>query len=234
MRNKPAVLLTVIGVLMFASHAWSQTGFGWHVGPGSLATRTPTRTPIPTPTPTSPPVNASSDAFQIRYASNLNIGDSVVNITNAGTQAGTDPVGRICTNVYVFDPAEEMIACCACLVTPNGLKSLSARSDLISNLLTPALPPNSIIIKLLATTPANGACDAAAPTAATLAPGMRAWGSTLHALPTSPVTYGVTETEFSPAVLSPSELTKLTTDCGFIQTTGSGAGICVACGTGGL
>jgi len=31
------------------------------------------------------------DSFQIHYASNLNIGDSVINLTNAGTLSGTDP-----------------------------------------------------------------------------------------------------------------------------------------------
>ena len=180
-----------------------------------------------------PAVSGPPDAFQVQYASNLSIGDSVVNITNTGTLAGTDPIGRICTNVYVFDPAEEMIACCACLVTPNGLNSLSARNDLISNTLTPGVP-TSIIIKLLATTPTNGTCNASSPTAATLAPGMRAWGSTLHALPTTPVTYGVTEATFSRSVLSVSELTKLTSFCGFIQTDGSGFGICKGCRQGGL
>ncbi len=68
---------------------------------------------------------AVPDAFQIDYASNLNIGDSVVNITNAGTVNGADPLGEICANVYTFDPAEELISCCTCLVTPNGLDSLS-------------------------------------------------------------------------------------------------------------
>jgi hypothetical protein len=37
---------------------------------------------------------AQDDAFQVRYASNLNIGDSVINITNAGTSGG-----NICANV---------------------------------------------------------------------------------------------------------------------------------------
>ena len=92
------------------------------------------------------------DAFQINYASNLNIGDSVVNLTNAGTVNGADPAGRICANVYTFDPAEELISCCACLVTPNGLDSLSDQTDLISNTLTPGVP-TSIVIKLIATLP---------------------------------------------------------------------------------
>ena len=51
---------------------------------------------------------------------------------------------NICVNVYTFDPAEEEIACCACLVTPNGLNSLSAVSDLTSNPLTPAIPTSIV------------------------------------------------------------------------------------------
>ncbi len=95
--------------------------------------------------------------YQVGYAANLNIGDSVVNISNSGAQGGffgaTPPtVGNICVNTYVFDPQEEEIGCCACLVTPNGLNSLSAKSDLISNNLTPAVP-TSIVIKLIASQP---------------------------------------------------------------------------------
>jgi hypothetical protein len=59
-------------------------------------------------------------------------------------------------------------------------------------------------------------------------------GSTLHALPTIPVTYGSTETPFSAVELSTSELTKLTSLCQFIQSNGSGFGICKSCKTGGL
>ena len=168
------------------------------------------------------------DPFQIRYAANLDKGDSYVNFTNAGTLSGADPAGRICVNVYTFDPAEEMISCCSCLVTPNGSSSLSAQRDLISNPLTRGTP-TSIVIKLLASTPIGGTCNAATPTPTTLVRGMRAWGTTLHALPGFPATYGTTETPFSPVELSATELTKLTTFCGFIQSIGSGFGICKSC-----
>jgi hypothetical protein len=164
-----------------------------------------------------------TDAFQVRYASNLNIGDSVINITNAGTTGG-----NICANVYTFSPDEQLISCCSCPVTPNALVSLSANGDLVSNTLTPA-HPTSIVVKLLAST---GACNAAAPGA--LAPGLRAWGTTLHAAPTTPVTYAVTETEFSQAALSAGELARITSFCGFIQANGSGFGICRSCRLGGL
>jgi len=171
-----------------------------------------------------------ADAFQVRYASNLNIGDSVINITNAGTKnTATGVLSNICVNVYTFAPDEQLVSCCACNVTPNALVSLSARSDLISNTLTPAVP-NSIVVKLVAS--AQATCNAATVTAEALAPGMRAWGTTLHAaLPAG--TYAVTETPFETAGLSAAELARMTSFCGFIQANGSGFGICRSCRTGG-
>jgi hypothetical protein len=175
------------------------------------------------------------DVFQIRYAANLNVGDSFVNFTNAGTFAGTDPQGRICVNVYAFDPAEEIISCCACLVTPNGLNALSVNRDIMGNTLTPGRP-TSITIKLLSSTPVGGTCNPSSPTGANLVRGMRAWGTTIHNLApsgTSPA-WGISETPFARAELSPSELTKLTSYCGFIQTVGSGFGLCRSCQSGAL
>jgi len=185
--------------------------------------------------------NITVDApFQVRYASNLNIGDSVVNITNSGARGAALPsgtsasiAGAICANVYTFSPDEQLISCCSCPVTPNGLVSLSAKNDLISNTLTPAVP-TSIVIKLLASVPVGGSCSgsAAAPGAATS--GMLAWGTTLHALPTSPVTFALTETPFAPATLSDGELSRITQLCNFINANGSGFGICKSCRLGGL
>jgi len=171
-----------------------------------------------------------ADAFQVRYAANLNVGDSVINITNAGTQNTTGgALTNICVNVYAFSPDEQLVSCCSCVVTPNALVSLSARTDLISNTLTPAVP-NSIVVKLLAST---GSCNAASVAPANLASGLLAWGTTLHALPTSPVTYGATETQFAQAGISAAELARITSFCGFIQANGSGYGICKSCKLGG-
>ncbi len=179
---------------------------------------------------------ATPDAFQIDYASNLNIGDSVVNITNAGTVNGADPLGEICANVYTFDPAEELISCCTCLVTPNGLDSLSDQTDLISNTLTPGVP-TSIVIKLVATLPVAGVCNAGnggiAFLPGQLAPGMRAWATTLHNNAAAGA-YQITENVFQDAALSISEDFKLASYCNFIQSDGSGFGICKSCAVGGL
>ena len=117
MRNKSVVSLAIVAALGFASQAWC-------VEPRSTAA------------PFTPP----SDAFQVRYASNLSVGDSVINITNGGTQGGTDPSGNICVNVYAFSPDEQLVSCCSCLVTPNGLVHLSANNDLVSNTLTGIRP----------------------------------------------------------------------------------------------
>ena len=183
------------------------------------------------------PVTADSP-FQVRYASNLPIGDSVINITNTGassTAAFPTQNGNICVNVYTFSPDEQLISCCACPVTPDGLVSLSARNDLISNTLTPGVP-TSIVIKLLAST--GTTCNAATVSPEALAPGMAAWGTTIHALPVTPgspaTTYGVTETAFTPSTLSAAEFTRIRTLCGFIETNGSGFGICKSCRLGGL
>ena len=113
---------------------------------------------------------ASDSPFQVRYSSNLAIGDSVINMTNTGATGG-----NICANVYAFSPDEQEVSCCSCVITPDGLESLSVNRDLISNTLTPA-HPTSVVVKLLGTT--GGACNAAAP--GTPAVGLAAWGTTVH------------------------------------------------------
>ena len=144
-------------------------------------------------------------------------------------------MANICANVYTFSPDEQLISCCSCIVTPNALVSLSARNDLISNTLTPAVP-NSIVVKLIATTGVS--CNASTPTAASLASGLVAWGTTIHALPTAAeavaVGYTVTETAFKEKGLSAAELARITSFCGFIQANGSGFGICRSCRLGGM
>jgi len=212
-----------------------------------------------------------SSHYQIGFAANLNIGDSVVNITNDGFEGGfigatfgdgitpAPTGGNICVNVYTFDPQEEEIACCACLVTPNGLNSLSAKNDLISNPLTPAIP-TSIVIKLVASEPGidkTGAFTVCNPSALqntiSFAPyyfnkaaavgdpdagnfvnvTMLAWGTTLEPAAT-PGTYAPVSVDFLNGTLGASEFNALVSTCNFIQGDGTGFGICKSCRTGAL
>ena len=179
---------------------------------------------------------AQDGPFQVRYASNLNIGDSVVNITNTGAASG-GTAQNICANLYTFDPAEELISCCSCNITPNGLQSLSVLKSLISNPLTPAIP-TSVVIKMLGTTGASvGACNPATVGTGSnvLVPGLVAWGTTIHQnTSTASTTYFGTETAFAQGTLSAFELVHITSTCGFIQSNGSGFGICKGCAAGGL
>jgi len=193
-------------------------------GGGETDTSNDTANDLTTIIPVTQP-GAVTDGFQVRYAANLNIGDAYVDITNTGASGG-----NICVNTYTFDAAEELISCCTCGVTPNGLQSLSVLKSLISNPVTPAAPA-AVVIKLVATT---GTCNAAVITQNNLAPGMLAWGTSLHAQTSSPLSYGLTETRFSIANLSAEELAHITSACGFIQSNGSGFGICKGCSAGGL
>ena len=144
-------------------------------------------------------------------------------------------------NVYGLDPGEELISCCSCLVTPDGLASLSVNKDILSNTLT-AFEPTSVVIKLIAT-PAGGtgtgtSCSQSAafppvqpnPNTPTLEPSLAAWRTTVHT--TAFGAPAVTETPFTPATLSSGEISSLTNRCKFIIGNGSGSGICNSCRTG--
>jgi hypothetical protein len=180
-------------------------------------------------------LTAADSPFQARYAANLNVGDSFINITNTGAnEAGVGSNGLICVNVYAFSPDEQLFSCCSCPVTPNGLVSLSVKRDMLPNSLFSNLP-TSIVVKLLATVPVAGSCNNSSPsvTTATLATGLAAWGTTVHTAPVSG-TYAVTETAFTTATPSAGELSRMGNLCTFILANGSGFGICRSCRLGGL
>lgn len=192
-------------------------------------------------------------AMQIAYASNLNIADSVINITNNGANGaplngpgfGTAE-GNICVNVFAYSPDEQLVSCCSCLITPNGLVSLSVVNDLLSNTFT-GIRPNSVVVKLLTsatgTTMAGGAsfsggsCTGSAALAGPgmpfpLAPGADAWATTIHVAATG--FPSLTEIPFTPVTLSAGEVASVTNMCANILGNGSGFGVCKSCRPGGL
>lgn len=108
--------------------------------------------------------------------------------------------------MYAFDPGEELISWCACLVTPDQTVNLGVNRDLPATTLT-GVVPTSVTVKLLSTLAggdgSGSSCtnSAATVTAATLAMGsMAAWGTTLHTTP-GLGNYATTETAFTPATL---------------------------------
>jgi hypothetical protein len=186
----------------------------------------------------------------VRYASNLTVADSVINITNSGdsatsvlpagqTVAQNNIDGNICVNIYAFAADEQEVACCSCLVTPNALWSASVKTALLNSTLTPSFP-NEVVIKMISTVPITGTagqtCNAATVSLTQTTYGARAWGTTVHGVPTATgPKFSVSETPFLDATLSLAELTRDVQECQFIQILGSGQfGICKGCTNAGL
>jgi hypothetical protein len=192
--------------------------------------------------------NATLDSpFQVRYAANLNIGESYIDITNTGANGA--PVlgpgfggasGNICVNVYAFDPGEELISCCSCLVTPDQTVNLGVNADLTVKTLT-GVVPTSVTVKVLATLAGTGGTGSSCTNSAAqvqlpatvIVSGMAAWGTTLHATPTAGA-YATTETPFTPATLSAGETASIGGRCAAILGNGSGFGVCTSCRAGAL
>ncbi|MGA7239084.1 MAG: hypothetical protein WBY44_25610 [Bryobacteraceae bacterium] len=191
--------------------------------------------------------NATLDTpFQVRYAANLNLGESYIDITNTGANGAPllgpgfgGASGNICVNVYAFDPGEELISCCSCLVTPDQTVNLGVNRDLTVKTLT-GVVPTSVTIKVLATLAGTGgsgsSCNNSAAQvqnpATVVVSGMAAWGTTLHAAPGGAI--ATTETAFTPATLSAGETASIGGRCASILGNGSGFGVCNSCRAGGL
>jgi hypothetical protein len=195
------------------------------------------------------PITADSP-FQVRYAANLNLGESYIDISNSGANGASllgpgfgGASGNICVNVYAFSPDEQLISCCSCLVTPDGLVHLGVNADLTSKTLTGVIP-TSVVVKLVSTLAgaagtgtscSNSAATVVpglvAPAAGAIVPGLLAWGTTLHPQGAAFVT---TETAFTPSTLSAGEIASISGRCASILGNGSGFGICNSCKAGGL
>jgi hypothetical protein len=158
----------------------------------------------------------AADTLKVNYFSNANTSgapDGTVRITNPATTPG-----NICAAIYVFDTAEEMSECCSCLITPDGLLTLSVDDSLTANPLT-GVTLYTGTIEIVSTTPRANTCPL--PVSLTPTPAVRAWGT--HIQNSS---YAQTETESLDATLSSSEVSKLQSGCDAIAIGGSGRGVC--------
>src|ERR1700735_2533261 len=100
---------------------------------------------------TTPP----ADTLKVDYFANANTAgapDGTLRITHPGTAAG-----NVCASIFVFDPEQELTECCSCLLTPDGLRTLSVNTDLTSNPLTGVVLSTGLI-KMVSTTLTVGTC----------------------------------------------------------------------------
>jgi hypothetical protein len=174
-------------------------------------------------------------SYQVRYATNLNISDSIIDVTNTGANSTPTAYGSICVNVYGLSKGK-LIACCSCPVAHDQLVALSVQKDLLAN---NNFPPNSLVIKLISTLAAErgdgtggitlaSSCDASlvGGNGHSIVPGMAAWSTVSQPLSQFSQANDATETQFTRSTLSPAELASLTAQC----TPPRGAGsICNSC-----
>jgi hypothetical protein len=195
---------------------------------------------------------------------NQGLPDAQMHIANPGSNGGYGAAdespsaipqgGDLCANIYVFTSDEQMIACCSCKVSPNGMQGFSLATDLVNNPLTSILPKAGAIKVIAspgggspgnlgepppgpsATSTTGTACDAGSFYPAYTAdtdlgtsgriPQLQTWIS--HVRP-SGATFGashsVTEIPFAGARLSDSEYYKLVTQCFAIEAAAGKGGV---------
>jgi len=185
----------------------------------------------------------TTSSYTIGYYNNAVSGvpDAVMHVVNPGSTGGYSPQGDLCANVYVFTPDQQMVECCSCAISPNGMQGFSLETDLTANTLT-TTPAVTGAIKIVSSqgggspagfpsvgvaSPTVGACDAGN----TYSPNGRleTWITHVRALGTSlGAAYTVTETVFETVDLSRSELSKLQQECYAVESglLGSGHGTC--------
>lgn len=196
--------------------------------------------------------------YYIGYYGNANTAgfpDGQLNIVNPGSTGGyskTDgltPIGDLCANIYVFTSDQEMVECCSCFVSPNGMLQLSLDTNLTANpLANPAIVPLPVAgaVKLVSSNPfpsdsctetlsSGGGSTTLDVAATTYGPNGSLRAAITHVRETvggtSPL-FTVTETSLTQANLSAdgTELYKLQAQCYALQNIGSGKGRCT-CGT---
>ena len=163
-----------------------------------------------------------ADTLKVDYFANANTAgapDATLRIDNPGT----DNDYNLCAAIFVFDASEELTECCACLETPDGLRTLSVNGDLTANPLN-GITLNGGVIKIVSTKANGSVCPN--PTSLTPLASVRAWATHIQNS-----NFTITEGASQDATFSSAEEAALTKQCAAIHEVGSGKGICT-CGTG--
>ncbi len=161
------------------------------------------------------------------YSNNINplAADQVIRAINVGIGGTplTSPAGDICENLYVFDNNQEMIACCACRLTPNALSSATVGAQLTNHALTGTAPVAGVVKIAFTQAPAGGCQAETADLTGADATIAAVVGTHLQAEPPGSTRLFATETQKDPQGLSPAEAAFLPQACGFVRYLGSGA-----------
>ena len=179
-----------------------------------------------------------NSVYFVTYYSNANISgapDGTLRLINDGDQATEESEGvengPLWADIYVFDDSQEMISCCSCYISADGLLSESVNKELTSSTFTARDEKQRGVIKVIS----DSVGDLFAPVPTT---GLRGWmthiQATTNGLPatksgpdTSKGPWFVTETALADSNLSTTELSDLGTVCSVaLSSIASGPGAC--------
>ena len=146
--------------------------------------------------------------FVTYYANNVAAApDETVRVINDGNSAPYAG-GDLYADFYLFDDSQEMITCCSCKVTPDGLLSESVKAMTASAIR--GFAPTRGVIKMISSS--NGffpVAGAEEPPAEIRATGLRGWATHIQSVknetPNGPAAYSQTETALADSNLSGSE-----------------------------
>jgi hypothetical protein len=171
------------------------------------------------------------------FANTTGAPDGTLRIINDGDYAsgpgGTtrgELNGTLWAAIYVFDDSQEMISCCACAISSDGLLSESVDKELTASTFTARAEIQRGVIKVLSSTSSD-------PTAPATYPGLRGWMTHIQPTKTTPPTakagpatgttpWFVTEAALADSNLTPLEESNLGTVCSYAYTIASGPGAC--------
>ena len=170
-----------------------------------------------------------SDSLKVdyfAYAHTTGAPDGTLRVSNPGTTGS-----NICADIFVFLPDQEMAECCSCLITPNGMRTLSVNIDLTNNSFT-GVTPNTGSISIVSSATVGGTCpepQLVNPTGG----GIRSWVTHIDQLRLANKTTGFigSSAPSQDATFSIADLSLFENDCSDILKTGNGTGLCT-CGTG--
>jgi len=155
-----------------------------------------------------------STYFVTYYSNNVSgAPDNTVRFINDG-----DTGWPLYADIYVFDDSQELQACGACEITPDGLLSEDVKTQLTNNPVTGRVPTRGVI-KVVSDSVGN-------PTWFTPTAGLRGFATHIQSSNNTNkgATYSTTETPFADSNLSSGEQTLLQNLCYYAGLLGSGQG----------
>lgn len=161
-------------------------------------------------------VGHNSKYFVTYYSNNVTAApDATVRIINDG-DAGAFAAGDLWADFYVFDDSEELITCCSCKTTPDGLLSESVKK-MTASAIRGVAPTRGVIKMISSSNPFYPVAGAGEPSPEIPVAGLRGWAthvqSTANKYPNGAAPYSQTETTLADSNLTAGEQSLLELLC---------------------